>query len=347
MPFLVRSAEIRDVGALLRLAKQATLVSLYPDEEAVAKSVENSMAAFSSETVPDDAVYIFVLEDPHTEEAIGVSMIFADYGTRDRPYYYLRMDQRQYVDHGMNIVMNHEILRLEADTQGLSLTGGVVVDARYRNHPGKLGKLIAHMRYIYMGMFPNRFQSRVIGEVAAPLTDSGRNLFWESIGEKFTGVSFKDFLELNRTRDMDFIGNLFPKEDIYLCLLDESLRPSTKRVRKHHGKIATRLVTGAGYRFTNMAHLHGGPVYIAETGDIPYIRGGQWFDVRPKPGLKPAHSGLMLAGYMAGGSFRGALIPCFFPPGSQCVYLNDQTMNVLSCRPENAVFLSPALVEPK
>lgn len=80
-----------------------------------------------------------------------------------------------------------------------------------------------------MGLYPNRFEDRVLCELTPPLTEEGRSEFWEALGRRFTGLPYQEADVLSQSHK-EFIQSLFPEDDIYLCLLDSKARLVLGRV---------------------------------------------------------------------------------------------------------------------
>ena len=116
-------------------------------------------------------------------------------------------------------------MSLSSETSGISMCGGLILDREFHSHPEKLGSVIALTRFLYMGMFKEQFNPKVLSEVVAPLSKNNCNPFWDAVGQPFTGIDFDHFMELNRQGNMNFAGQLFPEEDIYLCLLTNLFGP--------------------------------------------------------------------------------------------------------------------------
>ncbi|MBI5592727.1 MAG: arginine N-succinyltransferase [Deltaproteobacteria bacterium] len=337
MPFRVRSADFDDLQFLYRLAQQASLISLPPDPEALMHILRKSHESFSNLNDPENAEYVFVLEDTTTQEIIGESLVYAQYASSEHPYYYFSVIEKIFTDVELGKTITHPVLRLEAEKSPFSLTGGLILDNRYRGHPKKLGNLIALTRFVYMGMFPERFHKQVLSEVVAPLDENGGNPFWEAVGSKLTGLSFEEFLALNRQKKTTFIGNLFPSDDIYLCFLTPDLWPSRERVRKGVGHFARHIIETVGFQYLNRAHLHGGPILGANLENINVIKKGAFYrtDIRNESSL-PIEAFL---GSIKKNRFYGGKFPCAIE--SQTVFLPEFAFRLLCLEKEEEVFVSP------
>ena len=338
MSFRVRNAGMNDLQSLYRLALQAPLVSLPPDTEALIHILRKSQESFSSRIDPENAEYVFVLEDTTTQEVIGESLVYAQYASSEHPYYYFSRIEKTFADAEMGKTITHPVLRLEVETVPFSLTGGLILDCRYRGHPKKLGSLIALTRFVYMGMFPERFHEHVLSEVVAPLDENGGNPFWDAVGNKLTGLCFEEFLTLSRLKKTAFIGNLFPPDDIYLCFLEPELWPSRERVRKGVGHFARHIIETAGFQYLNRAHLHGGPILGSNLKDIKIIKKGAFYRADfCKESSLPIEA---YVGSMKKNRFYGGKFPCAIE--SQTVLLPEFVFKLLDLEKEAEIFVSPA-----
>lgn len=337
MPFRVRNADFNDLQSLYRLAQQASLISLPPDPEALMHILRKSQESFSNRIGPENAEYVFVLEDTTTHEIIGESLVHAQYASPEQPYYYFSIIEKTFVDVELEKTITHPVLRLEVEKSPFSLTGGLILDRRYQGHPKKLGSLIALTRFVYMGMFPDRFHKQVLSEVVAPLDENGGNPFWDAVGNKLTGLSFEEFLALNRLKKTAFIGNLFPSDDIYRCFLAPDLWPSRERVRKGVGHFARHIIETIGFQYLNRAHLHGGPILGAMLENINVIKKGAFYRIDScEESCFPIEAFL---GSMKKNRFFGGKFPCAID--SQTVFLPEFVFSLLELKKGERLYVSP------
>jgi arginine N-succinyltransferase len=203
--FLIRSAERHDLESLMRLAPQALLVNLPPDEDILAIKIARSLQAFSANP-PPSAEYLFVLEDVASGEVVGTSLIIARYATPQRPHYFFEVHDTS----------RGQELTLGVRTGGLSAIGGLVLDRRYRGMSEKRGKQISLIRFVFMGMQPQRFEPTVLSELMTPVAPDGSNRFWDALGGRFTGMRYAEAFALTRQKSRDFIPRHFPAAPICL-----------------------------------------------------------------------------------------------------------------------------------
>ena len=85
--FLIRQATTNDLKGLKHLASVFNTVNLPNDEGILKNLLEVSADSFSGKIEsPGDREYVFVMEDPQTQQLVGTSMVIAQHGHRDAPH---------------------------------------------------------------------------------------------------------------------------------------------------------------------------------------------------------------------------------------------------------------------
>lgn len=274
MNFIVRAVRHEDINQLVDLAKQFNLLNLPGDKKVLSQKIERSIKSFQGDLPKHQSEYLFVLEDTEEQLVVGSSLIMAKHGTEDVPHNYFKILKRNHYSDDLGIGFIHQVLRFQIDIDGPTEIGGLLVDKIYRRRPEKLGKQISLSRFVFMGLFPERFEDRVLCELTPPLTDEGRSEFWEALGRRFTGLPYQEADLLSQT-NKEFISSLFPEEDIYLCLLDAKARLVLGRVGEQT-KPAQHLLESIGFEYLDEVDpFDGGPHYGAKTKDIGPIRLGK------------------------------------------------------------------------
>lgn len=274
MSFLVRAVKHDDVTQLVDLARQFTLLNLPGDRKIISQKVERSVASFAGHNEKINSEYLFVLEDVEERVIVGSSLIMAKHGNDDIPHNYFKILKRDHYSNDLGIGFIHQVLRFQIDTDGPSEIGGLLIDKMYRRRPEKLGKQISLSRFVYMGLYPDRFEDRILCELTPPLTDEGRSEFWEALGRRFTGLPYQEADMLSQSHK-EFITSLFPTEDIYMCLLDSKARLVLGRVGEVT-KPAQHLLESIGFEYLEEVDpFDGGPHFGAKTKDILPIKEGR------------------------------------------------------------------------
>lgn len=274
MSFIVRAVRHEDVDQLTDLARQFTLLNLPGEKKVIAAKVEKSLQSFAGKLDKPESEYLFVLEDVEEKLVVGSSLIMAKHGTEEIPHNFFKIEKRDHYSEDLGIGFIHQILKFEMDTNGPTEIGGLLVDKTYRRRPEKLGKQISLSRFLYIGLNRERFEDRILCELTPPLTDEGRSEFWEALGRRFTGLPYQEADLFSQTHK-EFIGSLFPKCEIYLCLLDAKARAVLGRVGEAT-KPAQHLLESIGFEyFDEVDPFDGGPHYGVDTKEALPIKMGR------------------------------------------------------------------------
>ncbi|MEI7973122.1 MAG: arginine N-succinyltransferase, partial [Bdellovibrio sp.] len=335
MSFLVRPAQSADLKGLYDLAKQFTLLNLPADRKILAGKLDTSEKAFAGELEKAEAEYLFVLEDLEENQLVGSSLIMAKHGTEEIPHHYLKLVRKNHYSEDLGIGFIHQVIRFQMDTDGPTEIGGLLVDRSYRRRPEKLGKQVSLSRFLYMALFPDRFEDRVLCELAPPLTEDGRSEFWEALGRRFTGLPYQEADVLSQNHK-EFIGSLFPSEDIYVCLLDSKARLVIGRVGQET-RAAEHLLKSIGFRYLEEVDpFDGGPHFGADFRDILPIRQAQRFRVASAAQSSFPKQGLVSR---TQGEFRCALVSYLLHEGE--ISLSSKSMDLLRVQKGDEVIMSP------
>jgi len=274
MSFIIRSVQHDDLNQLVDLAKQFNLLNLPGDKKVIGEKIDRSEQSFAGKLSKDKAEYLFVVEDVEEKAVVGSSLVLAKHGTEEVPHSFFRIFKRDHFSQDLGIGFIHQVLRFQLDFDGPTEIGGLLVDKAYRRRPEKLGKQISLSRFLYIGLYPEKFENRVLCELTPPLTDEGRSEFWEALGRRFTGLPYQEADLLSQSHK-EFIESLFPQDDIYLCLLDSKARLVLGRVGEAT-KPAQHLLESIGFEYLDEVDpFDGGPHYGANVEDILPIKYGR------------------------------------------------------------------------
>ncbi len=267
--FIIRNATSDDLRSVQRLARVLNTVNLPDDEKSLETLIDLSERSFLERVkAPLEREYLFVMEDTKKREKIvGTSQIIAQHGTREAPHIYFDVLEEERYSQTIEKHFRHKVLRIGFDYEGPTEIGGLVLDPTYRGAPGKLGKQLSFVRFLFIAMHRDWFRDRVLAELLPPLGDDGKSVLWEALGRRFTGM---DYLEADRTSktNKEFIQNLFPSGMIYASLFSKEAQqvigevgPATEGVRK--------MLQGVGFEpLGRVDPFDGGPHFEARTDDI-------------------------------------------------------------------------------
>jgi arginine N-succinyltransferase len=335
MKFLLRGARRDDVKGLVDLASQFSLLNLPADKKILGDKVERSIASFGGELTKREAEYVFVVEDLEAEAIVGSSLILAKHGTEDVPHYFFKLIKENRFSEDLGIGFIHQILQFKEDTNGPSEIGGLLVDRAYRRRPEKLGKQVSLVRFLYMGMAQNEFEKRVLCELTPPLTDGGRSEFWEALGRRFTGLPYQE-ADMISQGNKEFIGSLFPKEDIYLCLLDSKARLVMGRVGVET-RPAQHLLESIGFEYLHEVDpFDGGPHYGADVANISIVKNGRWTELQKAE--KGGFANHALVGFKRDGEFRAVFTA--YDKQENKIVVPASSLQILDATPGEKVFFA-------
>ncbi|HEV8715967.1 MAG TPA: arginine N-succinyltransferase [Candidatus Binatia bacterium] len=272
IPFLLREATAADVPQVLRLARVLDSINLPTEENDLVALIHRSTLSFRGKIQDrQDGMYLFVLEERATQRIAGTAMIIAKHGTPESPHFYLEMATDQRYSKTLKKMFRHTYLILRRCLDGPTEVGGLIVDPAYRQHEGKIGKQLSFVRFLYLAMYPERFEDEVVAEMMPPLTADKESLFWECYGKRVTGLSFREADKLS-TKDKEFIDTLFPSIPLYVCMLPVEVQEQIGQVGPDT-RGAVHLLEKVGLRFLrHVDPFDGGPYYGAKVGEIVLVQ---------------------------------------------------------------------------
>lgn len=270
--FILRSVESSDLKDLYELSTIMTFINLPPDMDMIESKIESSIKSFHNPSKNLwENYYIFVLEDTEQDKILGVSMIHAQHGTEHEPHFYLTVGQESKFSQTINTGFVHGTLKLGLDTNGPTEIGGLILDPDFRGHAEKFGKQLSYVRFLYMGMHPERFKPTIHSELMPPLDKNGNSPLWEAIGRRFLNMNYHEADILSRN-NKEFILSLFPSENIYQTLLPMEARESIGKVGKETEPVK-RMLESIGFKYTHEVDpFDGGPHYRCALKDIKPIK---------------------------------------------------------------------------
>src|SRR5579884_2478297 len=198
-------------------------------------------------------------------------MIFAQHGSRRAPHIFFDVLHEERYSETLDLHFAHRVLRIGYNYKGLTEIGGLVLRPELRGHPVRLGRSLAYVRFLYLARHRTLFREEVLSELMPPLEPDGTSLLWESLGRKFTGLSYQEADRLSQT-NKEFIRALFPQDPIYTCLLPKDVQdligvvgPETKGVERMLRKI--------GFQYAERIDpFDGGPHFIAKTDELTLVK---------------------------------------------------------------------------
>lgn len=280
--YLLRDVQKSDLPGLRRLAEVLNTMNLPDNEEALEAIVDKSVKSFAGKIKnPLEREYLFVLEDQRNDAIIGTSMIIAQHGTREAPHIFFEVSEREHYSASIDKHFRHKVLTLGYNYDGPTEIGGLVVEPRSRSTEDKPGKQLSFVRFLFIAMHRKLFRDKVLAELLPPLMPDGRSHLWESVGAKFTGLTYQEADLLSR-KNKEFIKELFPQTDIYATLFPKKAQevlgevgPETRGVQ--------RMLERIGFRYVERIDpFDGGPHFEAKVDDLTLMRRFRTCKVHPE-----------------------------------------------------------------
>ena len=336
MNFLLRGINLKDLDYIYELSQQFTLLNLLADKIVLIKKIETSINSFNQTLKKEDSEFIFVVEDIIKSKIVGGSMIISKHGTVNCPHYSYKVNKRDLFSKDIGIGFIHQVLHIDEVTDGPTEIGGLIVDREYRKLPEKIGLQISLVRFLFLGLKPELFEKNILCELTAPLNSEGKSDFWEGIGKKFTGITYQEADKLSQTHK-EFIHTLFPKENLYITLLDSKVRLTLGQVGEKT-KPAKHLLEKVGFKYLNEVDpFDGGPHYGAKLDDITIIKQARWSTIKGDDNL--GQDTVCLMGLFEQGKFRA--VQTFFKCQNEMVYVPKKILEVLNINEGDQVYFSP------
>ncbi|HEY7373383.1 MAG TPA: arginine N-succinyltransferase [Polyangia bacterium] len=275
--FVIRDIAPDDLDDFQRAAAHLDSVNLPDDRAALAEIVERSRRSFaataSGATAPpaQDRCHVFVAVERDSGRVVGSSMIFPQHGSRKAPHVYFDVLEEERYSETLDRHFVHRVLRIGYNYKGLTEIGGLVVLPEFRRHPERIGRLLMSVRFLYIARHRAAFRDEVLSELMPPLDANGTSLLWESLGRRFTGLTYQEADRLSQ-HNKEFIRALFPQDPLYASLLPAHVQqligevgPETKAVEK--------VLREVGFTYAHRIDpFDGGPHFQARTDDITLVR---------------------------------------------------------------------------
>ncbi|HZV19834.1 MAG TPA: arginine N-succinyltransferase [Sphingobium sp.] len=291
--WFVRPATLDDLDAVHALAGQTGpgFTNLPNDREALRQRLERSTRSFAADpTAPDDALYLFVLEQQGSGRIAGTALIFASVGTK-KPFYSYKLTRLSQYSRQLDRIVTTNVLNLVNDFAGASEVGGLFLVPELRNTG--LGVLLARSRYLFMALHRERFGTQVLTELRGYQEPDGVSPFWEGLTRRFFDLDFAEADRFHALNGNQFIADLMPKHPIYTILLPQDAQDCIGRPHVQ-GAAAMRLLEAEGFTYQGYVDLFdAGPTLQAEIDNLRTVREAVSAPVAPAAG--PPDAAMLLA----------------------------------------------------
>ena len=269
---VVRDVRPRDLDALLAVARHLDTVNLPADRAVLAALIDRSVASFAGALPVAERQYLFVLCDrADHDRVVGTSMIHAQHGTPAAPHVWFEVGEEERCSVGLGRRVAHRVLRIGYTFDGPTELGGLILLPSHRGDGRRAGKLLSYVRLLFLGARRAAFRDQVLAELLPPFEPDGSSRLWDSLGARFTGLSYAEADRRSRD-DKEFIRSLFPEGPIYTCLLPPEAQaligavgPATRGVEQ--------MLLAAGFRHVGRIDpFDGGPHLMARTDELGPVR---------------------------------------------------------------------------
>jgi arginine N-succinyltransferase len=331
IPFLVREARPTDAAPILRLARLLDSVNLPTERRDMDTLLHRSVRSFRGKLKQrDEGAYLFVIEEQAPRRIVGAAMIIAKHGTPESPHYYLEMATDQRYSKTLKTMFKHTYLTLRRNIDGPTEVGGLIVDPTCRHHPARIGKQLSFIRFLYLAMYPDRFEDEVLAEMLPPLTETKDSLFWECYGKRVTGLDFRKADKLS-TKDKEFIETLFPSIPLYVCMFPVEVQEQLGKVGPD-SQGAVYLLEKVGFHFLrHIDPFDGGPYYGAKVEDLMLVqRFRRYRLVTNLSGRTEASQHELLIGWEGTKGFRAAQVTA--EPEASVLFCSVEVLKALDLK---------------
>ena len=268
---MIRPARMNDASALHRLAVLLNSTNLPDEPGGIEEILLHSCQSFDAKIQnPLERLYLFILEDAAKQKVIGSSQIIAQHGNLELPHIYFQIEPIHCRSESLNQTLEHQILRLGFDSEGMTEIGGLILDPEYRHIPCKLGRALSLVRLWFIQQNRAHFKDRLLAELLPPFDEQGQSPFWHALGQHFMNLSYRQADHLSR-KQKEFIETLFPKAPIYVSLLPAEAQAVLGQVGKG-SQPAAHMLSQLGFQFEGRIDpFDGGPHFEMRTQDLPEI----------------------------------------------------------------------------
>ncbi|MDA3922487.1 MAG: arginine N-succinyltransferase [Salinisphaera sp.] len=290
---LIRPIEHADLDALHAIAIEtgAGFTSLPDNRDFLAERIAETRAAFDkTEDDPslarDPDLYFFVLEDdslgadtPVADRIAGCCAIEARVGL-DVPFYNYRVGRLAQASRQLGLNRVIDTLFLSSDHTGDAEVCSLYLRPGWRVRGPRNGSLLSSVRWLFMATYRARFPDRVLAEMRGRFDDADVNPFWQSLGQHFFPIDFRDADRLTGLGQKNFIGELMPRYPICTAMLPDAARACIGQVHEQT-RPALAMLNAQGLRFEGYIDIFdAGPTVEAYLDDVRAVRHSRLVTVR-------------------------------------------------------------------
>ncbi|PJE79026.1 Arginine N-succinyltransferase [invertebrate metagenome] len=274
---IIRPVTVNDYDALWQLSHHTGIgfTSLHPDKKTIKTKIERTIAAFSSDTPADEALYLFVMEHSQSGQVVGICGIESAVGLSN-PWYNYRIEKQVHSSTELGIYSDIETLSLCSDHTGHSeLCTLFLMPAMRRSYHGHL---LSKSRFLFMAAHTQRFSDNIFAELRGYSDLNGESPFWNGLGRHFFHMDFNDADE-HVGSSPHFITDLMPRHPIYTNLLPKAAR--TIIGQTHDNTVpARKMLESEGFEYNHYINIFdAGPLLDAKLKAIRTVKESQQMTV--------------------------------------------------------------------
>ncbi|MGB0893708.1 MAG: arginine N-succinyltransferase [Parashewanella sp.] len=269
---VIRPIRSSDLPALLTIAEESGhgFTSLPVNKELLANKIARAEKSFNQPAAkPHDEGYLMVLEDTESGEVVGTCGIEAAVGLVDAFYHY-RLGTEVYHSEQINVRNEVETLTLCHDYTGAAELCTLFLRDTYRKNSN--GRMLSRSRFLFLAQHAERFGNKVIAEMRGVSDEKGDSPFYDWLQKFFIGIDFVKADYLSGLGQKSFMGEMMPRNPIYVCLLPEDAKKVIGEV--HPNTLpALKLLQAEGMQFRGYVDIFdGGPTVECDLEQLRSVK---------------------------------------------------------------------------
>jgi arginine N-succinyltransferase len=266
---IIRNIREKDLDSLENLSSRPNLgmTSLPHSRKRLKQKIVDAEAAIDRFIYGENQKYLFVLEDLETKSVGGCCGIHSQVGATNKWCYQLTT------------------INLPQLSPQTPATTKLLIPASYDAPASEIcslyilpewrqkgtGKLLSLSRFLFMALFPERFQETIIAEMRGPISEDGISSVWKALGERIFNVPFITITTYLKEH-YEIMPSLMLKHPLYVSLLPEEIQASIGTVH-NSTKAALKMLLEQGFSILNLIDpIDGGPWVAAKRKDIKFIQ---------------------------------------------------------------------------
>lgn len=254
--FVIRPIESKDLNAYQNLAFQASIgITTLPKNKALLeKKMHFSIESFHKKALlPQDELYLFVLENLDDHTIGGTCGIYSKSGISSAPCFYKIVQEKK-----TSPLQTPEsrVLHPVKHPSGPSEICGIFLKKEFR-HSG-LGKLLSLSRFLFIATFPHFFTNTLISSIRGMIDANEQSPFWNSLGKHFIPYPLKEVFQLLEEHTLSF-QDLIAPYPVPVALLTQRAQDVIGKPHQN-SKPALKLLKKEGFEITDEIDIiDGGP----------------------------------------------------------------------------------------